>query len=257
MREICTVILAALLAMPVAAQDTGGAVRRLSISLTAGGVFGGPASAIAGQLRAFGYGDAKPYSCFFSGILCSGPTDYPQFYGGAGGGLSLRYEVGDRWAVSGGWAKLDYGSATGYRAGGLGNFVTTAWSGSVVSVAAHVEPVERLSLGGGVSVNRFQGDDGPGTQQASVTRLGLLAEATLRLPRASRFFWEVGLGGHWLPGSPEVVIGAPSGSLRLRPAWSYLTLRTGIGIRLQVARPGRSAIQAHVRPRGAQAHGRT
>ena len=131
--------------------------------------------------------------------------------------------------MSGGWATLDYGSATGYRAG-LDQYVTTAWSGSVVSIAAHVEPIERFSLGGGVSVNRFQGDDGPGTQHASVTRLGLLAEATLRLPRASRFFWEVALGGHWLPGSPEVVI-AP-GALRLRPSWSYLTLETGIGVRL-------------------------
>jgi hypothetical protein len=62
--------------------------------------------------------------------------------------------------------------------------------------------------------------------------VGLTGEATVEIPRASRVFWVVSVRGHWIPGSEDVPPVTFATLPRLRTSFSYLTLQTGVGLRL-------------------------
>lgn len=185
------------------------------------------------QMRELGFDETKPCGCFF--IFCGGPTDHPQRYGGLVITLVVRYRVTDRWAISAGLADVDLGSATGWKADSTAFFGGTSldsglWSDSPVWVLAHLAPWHRIHFGLGPSLHRLRRDEDVGLPQFTSSRLGLTAEATLEVPRASRVFWMTSLRGHWIPGSS---VASPSvGTVPLRTKFSYLTVQTGIGIRL-------------------------
>jgi hypothetical protein len=178
-----------------------------------------------------GWGDTQPYGCFI--IFCSGPTDYPETLRGGVAELSLRYEVSHRWALSAGsTGGLVLGDVTGYSSSG--GHIYAHFEGSSQWVAGHIKAAEQLSAGLGLGLHHLTNSDEDGFHEVSShRRLGLVGEADLRLPGASRFFWQLTARGHWIPGAASF---AESSSLYAQPvalesSLSYATISTGIGVR--------------------------
>jgi hypothetical protein len=154
--------------------------------------------------------------------------------------LTIRYELTDRWAVSGGTTRLALGDATGYRDGPADMFGTPgdrlylSYRGNAHWVAGHVKPAGPLSAGLGIALHRVHNDPDPinGGSRSSHRELGVVGETAIRLGRESRVFWELAARGHWVPGSVRFVESTGyHGPVVLDASLSYATITTGIGVR--------------------------
>ena len=217
------------------AETTDSPLRRFSFSGTFGFLAITHAGGLADQIRDLGYDDTMPYGCF---IFCSGPTEYPRTHRGPSLSLSARYELDKRWAVSAGVGWSELREAVGWTESGpiagLGEYLTSRrWTDRTVWAVGHVKPAWALSVGAGVAKHDLRSgfDDDPG--RVSTSRIGVVLEATIRLPRESRLFWETKVRGHYVPEGFQERHDEPwREPIVLNGNWSHVSLETGVGIRL-------------------------
>jgi hypothetical protein len=223
-------LLAGLTAAPLSAQagerDSESSYR-MSITWGGGWTFSSTASQLATQLREAGYNHTYTPLCLSP--ACPDPQRYPiRRRASPPGSLTMRFRLTRLVSVAGGYTWKRLGAAIGRREKESSDFwtrdvdhiltssrVTTLWVGG----ALHPLPSLRLGAGPGFY---WTGRD------HWVSRLGLLGEIGLDLPRGSRFFVDVAVRGH-LVGSEEVT-DQPTG-ITLQNDLNHVTLEIGLGLR--------------------------
>jgi len=203
---------------------------RFTLSISAGGIVGGPAASTVRALRDAGFDETSPGGCLFG--LCAPEEENPSYQRAGRFGLTLRYELTPTWAVSGGHAWGPFGTARGLRSGSPG--VRSEWRGTSYWGAVHRALSSRVGVGAGVALHRMS-KVADFENPYSVTRVGILAEAGYRHPWGQRFFLDLTLRGHWVPGARDVRYGAPpplDPHVSFSTGWSHASLDLGLGVRL-------------------------
>ena len=209
--------------------------RRLSVSLAGGFTWGGPASGIEAPLRAAGYDDTF-YGCLFD--LCSGPTSHPSsdqdedpFESWT---LGLRYLHDPRFGVALLVARTPLQVTDGFRSdtpdkpSSSGEYAHMNSEVTVVAALATVGAADVVWVGVGPSVNLVTiREMWEGSSKA--TTVGVVAEAGLRWPPASRAFFQVNAQYRWAASAEMGLFEfAPTANVSA----SHTTLAVGVGVRL-------------------------
>ncbi len=207
---------------------------RLSVSLAAERSWGGPGAGIETGLRGAGYDDAF-YACLSD--LCVGPTAHPYsaWSEDLGWTLTVRYLRDRRFGVSLLAARTPLQGTYGFKAEDptrpsfLGDYADLTSEVTLVAALLTFGVADQAWVGIGPSVNLVKLHDLLGERSSTATTFGVVTEAGVRWPRASRVFLEVKGQYRWVASTESSLLGfAPPATLSA----SHATVTAGLGFRL-------------------------